>query len=92
MRVSQWFHQIVGCTCQAGIQLKRRPVAAACRRASGVPVTVVESGASVLSGSTKIGVVVDFSGVERQALAQYTNDAGNHVSLEVHPAATLALP
>jgi hypothetical protein len=49
-------------------------------------------GASVLSGSTKIGAVVDFSGVERQALARYTNDAGNHVSLEVHPAATLALP
>jgi hypothetical protein len=70
---------------------------------SGAPSTVVvvtrlaadpalTVGASVLSGSTKIGVVVDFSGVERQALARYTNDAGNHVSLEVHPAATLALP
>ena len=32
------------------------------------------------------------SGVERQALARYTRDAGNNVSLEVHPAATLSLP
>ena len=28
---------------------------------------------------------------ERQALARYTQDAGNHVSLEVHPAATLTV-
>jgi hypothetical protein len=48
-------------------------------------------GASVLSGSTKIGSVLDFSHVERQALARYTNDAGNHVSIEVHPAATLSV-
>jgi hypothetical protein len=48
-------------------------------------------GASVLSGSTRIGSVVDFAGVEKQALAQYTNDAGNHVTIEVHPAATLAI-
>ena len=29
---------------------------------------------------------------ERQALARYTQDAGNHVSVETHPVATLALP
>ncbi len=49
-------------------------------------------GAAVTSATSKIGTVLDFSRVERQALARYTQDAGNHVSLEVHPAATLALP
>jgi hypothetical protein len=46
----------------------------------------------VAAARSKIGTVLDFSGVERQALARYTQDAGNHVSVEVHPAATLALP
>jgi hypothetical protein len=36
--------------------------------------------------------VIDFSKVEQQALARYTQDAGNHVAIEVHPAATLAIP
>jgi hypothetical protein len=47
-------------------------------------------GDSVTASSSKIGIVLDFSRVERQALARYTQDAGNHVSLEVHPAATLS--
>ena len=46
-------------------------------------------GANVVSGATRVGVVVDLSRVERQALARYTNDAGNHVSVEVRPAASL---
>jgi hypothetical protein len=29
--------------------------------------------------------------VERQALARYTNDAGNHVSIELRPATALVL-
>jgi hypothetical protein len=49
-------------------------------------------GAAVTAASSKIGTVLDFSRVERQALARYTNDAGNHVSVEAHPAATLAVP
>jgi hypothetical protein len=49
-------------------------------------------GEAVTAGSSKIGTVLDFSRAERQALARYTQDAGNHVSLEVHPAATLAIP
>jgi hypothetical protein len=49
-------------------------------------------GASVTAASSKIGAVLDFSRVERQALARYTQDAGNHVSIEVHPSATLAIP
>ena len=46
-------------------------------------------GTSVASGATKLGRVVDLAAVERQALAQYTNDAGNHVTVEVRAAPTL---
>ena len=49
-------------------------------------------GSPVAAGTSKIGTVVDLSGVERQALARHTQDAGNNVSLTVHPAATLRLP
>ena len=48
-------------------------------------------GDTVTAARTRIGTLIDFSRVERQALARYTNDAGNHVALEVHPAANLAL-
>jgi hypothetical protein len=48
-------------------------------------------GFNVVSGATRIGVVADLARVERQALARYTNDAGNHVSIELRPAATLVL-
>jgi hypothetical protein len=48
-------------------------------------------GTSVVSGATQIGAVADLAKVERQALARYTNDAGNHVSIELRPAATLVL-
>jgi hypothetical protein len=49
-------------------------------------------GSTVAASSTKIGRVIDLSGVERQALARFTQDAGNHVALVVRPAATVALP
>ena len=49
-------------------------------------------GASVNASSSKIGRILDFSKVERQALSSHTNDAGNHVLVEVHPAATLQVP
>jgi hypothetical protein len=48
-------------------------------------------GAAVTASSSKIGTVLDFARFERQALARYTQDSGNHVSLEVHPAATLSI-
>jgi hypothetical protein len=48
-------------------------------------------GSPVTSGSSKLGSVVDFARAEHQALARYTNDSGNHVVVEVHPAATLSL-
>lgn len=48
-------------------------------------------GSNVVSGRAKIGTVVNLALVERQALARYTNDAGNHVSIELRPAAALVL-
>jgi hypothetical protein len=48
-------------------------------------------GSPLSAGSSKVGTVVDFSGVERQALAAHTQDAGNHVTIEVEPAATISL-
>ena len=38
------------------------------------------------AGSTKIGIVADIAQVERQALARHTNDNGDNVAIEVHPA------
>jgi hypothetical protein len=49
-------------------------------------------GSSVASTVSKIGTIIDFSQVEQQALARYTQDAGNHVSIEIHLAASLAIP
>jgi hypothetical protein len=51
----------------------------------------VSVGSDVVSGATRLGIVVDLSKVERQALARFTNDAGNHVSIELRPAAVLVL-
>ena len=48
-------------------------------------------GSVVVAGSSKLGELLDLSKLETQALARYTNDAGNHVLVEVHPAATLAI-
>jgi hypothetical protein len=49
-------------------------------------------GSTIAASSTKLGRVVDLSGVEKQALSKYTQDAGNHVAIELRPAATLTLP
>jgi hypothetical protein len=56
------------------------------------PDPALSVGSSVAAGTSKVGTVVDLSRVERQALARYTQDAGNNVSLEVHPAATVSIP
>ena len=48
-------------------------------------------GSTVTAAGTKLGQVLDFSRAEHQALAQFTNDSGNHVLVEVHPAATLTV-
>jgi hypothetical protein len=49
-------------------------------------------GSPVAATTSKLGTIIDFAKVERQALAHVTQDAGNHVSIEVHPAATLSIP
>ena len=41
-----------------------------------------------MAGSSKLGTVAEISALERQALARFTNDAGDNVAIEVHPAAT----
>jgi murein DD-endopeptidase MepM/ murein hydrolase activator NlpD len=46
-------------------------------------------GSPVTAATSKIGVVLDLSRAEEQQLARVTNDPGNHVTLEVHPAANL---
>ena len=43
-------------------------------------------GSAVLAGSSKLGAVVDIALVERQTLAKHTNDRGDNVAIEVHPA------
>jgi hypothetical protein len=47
-------------------------------------------GTPVVSGATKLGRVADLAAVEKQALARYTNDAGNHVTIELRSAPVLA--
>ncbi len=47
-------------------------------------------GTTVVSGATKLGRVADLAAIEHQALARYTNDAGNHVTVEVRTAPVLA--
>jgi hypothetical protein len=55
------------------------------------PDAALQVGDDVVSGRSKVGTVIDLSRVERQALAQYTNDSGDHVSIEVRASAALAL-
>jgi hypothetical protein len=43
-------------------------------------------GSAVVSGATKLGTIADLAVVERQALARYTNDGGNHVTIELRRA------
>jgi hypothetical protein len=52
---------------------------------------VLRVGSAVSSRTSRIGSVLDFAGVERLALARYTQDAGNHVAISVRSAATVPL-
>jgi hypothetical protein len=56
------------------------------------PDAALTVGSVIAASTTKIGRVLDLSGVEKQALSKYTQDAGNHISIELRPAATLTLP
>jgi hypothetical protein len=56
------------------------------------PDPVLTVGSPVAAAATRLGTVLDLSHFERQALARYTQDAGNHVTLQVYLAAALGLP
>jgi hypothetical protein len=49
-------------------------------------------GATVAAARTKIGGLIDLSEVEQPALAEFTQDRGAHVHMEVRPAVSLPLP
>jgi murein DD-endopeptidase MepM/ murein hydrolase activator NlpD len=48
-------------------------------------------GSTLAASTSRIGRVVDLSGVEHLALARYTRDAGNYVELVLHPAGSVPL-
>jgi murein DD-endopeptidase MepM/ murein hydrolase activator NlpD len=49
-------------------------------------------GDSLAAATSRIGTVAELSKIEEQALARFTQDAGNHVTIAVYPAATLSIP
>lgn len=49
-------------------------------------------GTTVEAARSKIGRVIDLSAVESAELARFTQDKGQHVHIEVHPAASLSSP
>ncbi|HWG56887.1 MAG TPA: hypothetical protein VNT58_10240 [Gaiellaceae bacterium] len=48
-------------------------------------------GSPVVAGASKLGIVLDLARVEHQALAKFTQDAGNNVAIEVRAAASLTV-
>jgi len=78
-----------------GVRIDIRPLAAPAVVVSVTrlsPDPILRVGDSIAAGSTRLGTALDLSKLERQALARYTQDAGNHVTLQVYPAAALSLP
>jgi hypothetical protein len=72
-----------------GSRLDIRPTAAPSLMVSVTNIHVDPSltvGAAVTAASSKLGTVADIAKVERQALAEYSHDTGNNVSLEVFSA------
>ncbi len=51
-----------------------------------------DRGSTIGATASRVGTVVDFSGVEQMALARYTQDAGNHVAMSLHTAAVPTSP
>ena len=49
-------------------------------------------GKPVQAGVTRVGGIIDLSKLEQQKLAHYTQDSGNHVTIEVLPAAMPVVP
>jgi hypothetical protein len=49
-------------------------------------------GEPLQAGTTRVGSIIDLSELEHQELAHYTQDSGNHVTIEVQPAAMSVVP
>ena len=80
-----------------GVRIDIQPTSAPSLLVSVSPVQpdpALTVGASVAASSSKIGSIVDLSGVEKLALARFTRDSGNHVSITLRqsPSTQLALP
>lgn len=78
-----------------GVQLDIRPdtdatVIVSMTRIAADPTLAI--GKPLRAGVTRVGGIIDFSKLQKQKLAQYTQDAGNHVTIEVHPAAISVVP
>jgi murein DD-endopeptidase MepM/ murein hydrolase activator NlpD len=56
------------------------------------PDPALKVGDSLAAATSRIGTIADLAKIEQQALARFTTDAGNHVTIAVYPAATLSLP
>ena len=52
----------------------------------------LEVGHRLTASRSRLGRTIDISGVQTAALAQFTQDKGHHVHMEVVPAANVALP
>jgi hypothetical protein len=80
---------------KCGVRLDIRPqldatVIVSMTRIAGDP--ILEIGSSVQAGRTRVGSIFDLSRLEKQQLARYTQDSGNHVTIEVHTAAMSVTP
>jgi hypothetical protein len=49
-------------------------------------------GKPLQAGVTRVGSIIDLSKLEKQQLAHYTQDSGNHVTIEIKPAAVSVMP
>jgi hypothetical protein len=56
------------------------------------PDPALSVGSTVAAARTKIGTLIDLSAVESPALAEFTQDRGTHVHMEVRTAVSLPLP
>jgi len=54
--------------------------------------STLKIGSALQAGVTRVGSIIDLSRLEQQKLARYTQDAGNHVTIEVHSAAISVVP
>jgi len=56
------------------------------------PDQALKVGDALAAATSRIGTVADLAKIEQQALARFTTDAGNGVTIAVYPAATLSIP